>query len=378
MTQPSLPPEGAPGTLGSVPARTGTKPADVIRADVLSMTTYAVADATGFVKLDAMENPFALPAPLAAQLGEVLAGIALNRYPQPRPAVLVQKLKQVMGVPSGADVLLGNGSDEIISVIAVACAKPGAKLLAPVPGFVMYQMSAKFAQLEFVGVPHRADLTLDVDAMLAAIAEHKPAIIYLAYPNNPTGTLYPDADIERIIAAAQGSLVVIDEAYQPFAQKSWIGRVLDYDNVVVMRTVSKLGLAGIRLGYLAGAPAWLDEFDKVRPPYNVNVLTQAAAEFMLDHVDVLEAQAAQLRAERATLSAAVAALPGATVFPSAGNFLLVRVPDADAAFGVLLGAKVLVKNLGKMHPLLANCLRLTVGAPDENAQMLAALQLALK
>jgi histidinol-phosphate aminotransferase len=355
-----------------------TRPADIIRPDVLSMTTYAVADATGFVKLDAMENPFALPAPLAAQLGEVLAGVALNRYPEPRPAALLAKLKQVMGVPAAADLLLGNGSDEIISMIAIACAKPGAKLLAPVPGFVMYQMSAKFAQLEFVGVPHRADLTLDVDAMLAAIAEHKPAIVYLAYPNNPTGTLYADADIERIIAASQGGLVVIDEAYQPFAQESWIGRVLDYENVVVMRTVSKLGLAGIRLGYLAGAPAWLNEFDKVRPPYNVNVLTQAAAEFMLDHVDVLEAQAAQLREERAKLAAALAALPGTTVFPSAANFLLVRMPDADAAFSALLNAKVLVKNVGKMHPLLANCLRLTVGAPDENAQMLAALELALK
>lgn len=355
-----------------------TRPEDIIRPDVLSMTTYAVADATGYVKLDAMENPFTLPAPLAAQLGEVLAGVALNRYPAPRPAVLVDKLKRVMGVPAGADLLLGNGSDEIISMIAVACAKPGAKLLAPVPGFVMYQMSAKFAQLAFVGVPHRADLTLDVEAMLAAIAEHRPAVIYLAYPNNPTGTLYPDADIERIIAAAQGGLVVIDEAYQPFAQQSWIGRVLDYDNVVVMRTVSKLGLAGIRLGYLAGAPAWLEQFDKVRPPYNTNVLTQAAAEFMLDHVDMLEAQAAQLRAERATLAAALAALPGTTVFPSSANFLLVRVPDADAAFDALLNAKVLVKNVGKMHPLLTNCLRLTVGAPDENAQMLAALTLALK
>jgi histidinol-phosphate aminotransferase len=357
-----------------------TKPADIIRPDVLSMTTYAVADATGFVKLDAMENPYPLPAPLAAQLGEVLAGVALNRYPQPRPAALVEKLKQVMGAPSGADMLLGNGSDELISMIAVACAKPGAKLLAPVPGFVMYQMSAKFAQLEFVGVPHRPDLTLDVDAMLAAIAEHKSAIIYLAYPNNPTGTLYPDADIERVIAAAKtaSSLVVIDEAYQPFAQKSWIGRVLDYENVVVMRTVSKLGLAGIRLGYLVGARLWLDEFDKVRPPYNVNVLTQAAAEFMLDHIDVLDAQAAELRAERAKLAAAIAALPGATVFPSEANFLLVRVPDADAAFAALLDAKVLVKNVGKMHPLLTNCLRLTVGAPDENTQMLAALQQALK
>ncbi len=341
------------------------------------MTGYPVPDAAGFVKLDAMENPFPLPAVLAARLGEHLAGIALNRYPAPRPAALIEKIKRVMEVPAGCDVLLGNGSDEVISMISIACAKPGAKVLAPVPGFVMYQVSAKLAQMEFVGVPLNADFTLDADAMLAAIAEHEPAVVYLAYPNNPTGTLFDQADMERIIAAAGKSLVVIDEAYQPFAQQSWMPRAGAYGNVVVMRTVSKLGLAGIRLGYLAGAPAWLAEFDKVRPPYNVNVLTQAAADFLLDHVDVLDAQAAELRAQRTELAQAVAALPGATVFPSAGNFLLVRVPDAVATFDALLMARVLIKNVSKMHPLLANCVRLTVGSPDENAQLLAALRLVL-
>jgi histidinol-phosphate aminotransferase len=354
-----------------------TTPQDIIRRDVLSMTGYPVPDATGFVKLDAMENPFELPARLAAQLGEHLAGVALNRYPAPRPATLFEKIKRVMHVPAGCDVLLGNGSDELISMIAMACAKPGAKVLAPVPGFVMYQVSAKFAQLEFVGVPLAADFSLDTEAMLAAIAEHRPSVIYLAYPNNPTGTLYPVADMERIIAAATQSLVVIDEAYQPFAQQSWLPRALEFDNVVVMRTVSKLGLAGIRLGYLVGAPVWLAEFDKVRPPYNVNVLTQAAADFLLDHVDVLDAQAAELRIEREKLAHDIAALPGTTVFPSAGNFLLVRVPDAQAAFDTLLGERVLIKNVSKMHPLLVNCVRLTVGTPDENAQMLAALKLVL-
>jgi len=354
-----------------------TTPQDIIRRDVLAMTSYPVPDATGFVKLDAMENPFPLPAPLAAQLGERLAGVALNRYPAPRPQALLEKIKHVMNVPTNCEVLLGNGSDEIISMISMACAKPGAKVLAPVPGFVMYQLSAKLANLEFVGVPLKADFTLDTEAMLAAIAEHQPAIVYLAYPNNPTGTLYDDADMERIIAAAEKSLVVIDEAYQPFAQQSWLPRADAFDNVVVMRTVSKLGLAGIRLGYLVGSPAWLTEFDKVRPPYNINVLTQATADFLLDHLDVLDAQAAQLRAERTRLALAVGQLPGAEVFPSAGNFLLVRVPDASVMFETLLTARVLIKNVSKMHPLLANCVRLTVGSPEENAQLLAALKLVL-
>ncbi|HEV3422321.1 MAG TPA: histidinol-phosphate transaminase [Paraburkholderia sp.] len=354
-----------------------TTPQDIIRRDVLAMTSYPVPDATGFVKLDAMENPFPLPAPLAAQLGERLAGVALNRYPAPRPEALLEKIKRVMNVPVNCEVLLGNGSDEIISMVSMACAKPGAKALAPVPGFVMYQLSARLANLEFVGVPLKADFTLDTDAMLAAIAEHQPAIVYLAYPNNPTGTLYDDAGMERIIAAAHRSLVVIDEAYQPFAQQSWLPRADAFDNVVVMRTVSKLGLAGIRLGYLVGRAAWLTEFDKVRPPYNVNVLTQATADFLLDHLDVLDAQAARLREERTKLAQAVGQLPGAEVFPSAGNFLLVRVPDASVMFETLLTARVLIKNVSKMHPLLANCVRLTVGSPEENAQLLAALKLVL-
>jgi len=347
---------------------------DIIRPDILAMTSYPVPDATGLIKLDAMENPYTLPADLAKALGEHLAGVALNRYPAPRPAELLAKIKRTMNVPDACDVLLGNGSDELISMMSVACSKPGAKVVAPVPGFVMYEMSAKFAHLEFIGVPLKADFTLDADALVAAIDEHAPALVYLAYPNNPTGTLYDDADIERVIAASKMSLVVIDEAYQPFAEKSWMPRAAEFDNVVVMRTVSKLGLAGIRLGYMAGRPSWITQFDKVRPPYNINVLTQATADFLLDHLDVLDAQAADLRAQRAALVREVAALPGMTVFPSAGNFLLVRVPDAAVAFETLLTSRVLIKNVGKMHPLLVNCVRLTVGTAEENAHMVAALK----
>ncbi|MDR5879251.1 histidinol-phosphate transaminase [Caballeronia sp. LZ032] len=347
---------------------------DIIRPDVLAMASYPVPDATGLIKLDAMENPWTLPESLAKALGEHLAGVALNRYPAPRPAELLAKIKRTMQVPDACDVLLGNGSDELISMMSVACSKPGAKIVAPVPGFVMYEMSAKFAHLDFIGVPLKADFTLDIDALIAAIETHTPALVYLAYPNNPTGTLYDDADIERVIAAASRSLVVIDEAYQPFAEKSWMPRAAEFDNVVVMRTVSKLGLAGIRLGYMAARPGWIMQFDKVRPPYNINVLTQATAAFLLDHLDVLDAQAAELRRQRTQLAAEVAALPGMTVFPSAGNFLLVRVPDAAVAFETLLTSRVLIKNVGKMHPLLANCVRLTVGTAEENAHMVAALK----
>jgi histidinol-phosphate aminotransferase len=235
----------------------------------------------------------------------------------------------------------------------------------------MYAMSARFAGMEFVGVPLRADLTLDKASMLAAIAEHKPAITYLAYPNNPTGNLFDAADMEEIIGAVGDSgVVIVDEAYQPFAQASFMPRLPEFANLIVMRTVSKLGLAGIRLGYMSGSSALLAEFEKVRPPYNVNVLTQATAEFVLEHVEVLDQQAAQLRAEREELAKALAALPGITVFPSAANFLLVRSDKAEQIFAKLLENKILVKNVGKMHSLLQHCLRITVSTPEENAALL--------
>jgi histidinol-phosphate aminotransferase len=295
---------------------------------------------------------------------------------------LKKKISARLGVPPGYGLVLGNGSDELISMIAVACAKPGATMLAPVPAFVMYAMSAQFAGIDFVGVPLKADFSLDREAMLAAMAKHRPAVIYLAYPNNPTGNLFDTGDMEAIIrAAGDSALVVVDEAYQPFAQASFMARLPEFDNLLVMRTVSKLGLAGIRLGYMAASDALLKEFDKVRPPYNINVLTQAAAEFVLDHADVLDQQAASLRSEREKLARALATLPGVTVFPSAANFLLVRVQNvgknATEVFDGLVERKILIKNVGKMHPLLDNCLRVTVSTPEENRLFLDAFSASL-
>ncbi|MBY0238031.1 MAG: histidinol-phosphate transaminase [Burkholderiaceae bacterium] len=353
---------------------------NTIRSDVLAVPGYHVADASGYIKLDAMENPYPLPDHLATELAQRLANVALNRYPVASYASLKQRICQHLGVPAGYDVLLGNGSDELISILDMACAQQDrrAVVLAPVPTFVMYARSAQFAGMDFVGVPLKADLTLDKEAMLAAIAQHKPALVFLSYPNNPTGNLFDDNDIVEIIQAlGDTGIAVVDEAYEPFAQQSFMARLPEFDNLVVMRTVSKLGLAGIRLGYLSAAPALLEQLDKVRPPYNINVLTQVAAEFALDNIEVLNRQAAQLRNERTALSTALTAIPGVQVFPSAANFLLVRVPDADAANAYLLSHKVLVKNVGKMHGVLTNCLRITVSTPEENAAFLAAFTAAL-
>ncbi len=361
---------------------------DRIRPDVRAMHAYSVQPATGVLKMDAMENPFRLPAELQAALGQRLGALELNRYPGTRQNDLKAALAAYAGAPEGSALLLGNGSDEIITLLALACAQPHAggraTMLAPMPGFVMYPMSAQLQGLDFVGVPLTPDFALDEAAMLAAIAEHKPAITYIAYPNNPTATLWDEAVVQRIADAVgeQGGIVVMDEAYQPFASRSWITRMRAEPernaHVLLMRTLSKFGLAGVRLGYLIGPAALVNEIDKVRPPYNVSVLNCEAALFALEHAEVFAAQAAELCAARTELLAALRAMPGIErVWDSEANMVLLRVADAARVFAGMKERKVLVKNVSTMHPLLANCLRLTVGSAADNAQMLAALQASL-
>jgi histidinol-phosphate aminotransferase len=271
--------------------------------------------------------------------------------------------------------VLGNGSDDLIQIVTLALAKPGAVMMYPGPTFVMYAMNATYFGMRAVPAGLREDFSLDPNAFIKTMREHNPALVYIAYPNNPTGVLYPLDDVLAILKEAKG-LVVVDEAYHVFAQKTFMPRLAEFPNLVVMRTVSKLGLAGIRLGYLAARPEWVAQFDKVRQVYNVNVLTQAAATFMLERLEVLEEQAARIRAERETLGKNLKALKGVRVFPSEANFFLIRVPDADRTFEALKRQGVLVRNLNA--PALENCLRITVGTPEENRILLNALREALQ
>ncbi|MBC7916961.1 MAG: histidinol-phosphate transaminase [Rhodoferax sp.] len=364
-----------------------------IRQDVQSMHAYAIQESTGMVKLDAMENPHRLPPALQEALGQRLGALALNRYPDGRVNDLRDALTAYIDMPAGLGLMLGNGSDELISLLAMACDVPAAAgsakpvVLAPLPGFVMYAMSAALQGLDFVGVPLTADFALDTEAMLQAIAKHQPALVYLAYPNNPTANLWNETDMASVVQAAgeAGSIVVMDEAYQPFSSRTWLDQIRANpqanQHVLLMRTLSKFGLAGVRLGYMVGAKELIDQVNKVRPPYNISVLNYECALFALEHADVFAAQAAELRDQRDRLQKAFAAMPGVHAFESDANMILVRFEgDGDRAQAVFNGLKqrgVLVKNVSKMHPLLANCLRMTVGTADENSLLLKALEESL-
>lgn len=348
--------------------------ADGVREAIRALHAYHVSPAAGFVKLDAMESPYRLPPAMATELGRVLADVAINRYPDPTAPDLKRVLRESMGIPDDLGILLGNGSDEILLMIALALAKPGAVMLGVEPSFVMYRMSATMAGMGYEGVALREDFSLDLPAVLAAVRRVKPAVTWIAYPNNPTGNLFGRDEILEIVAASPG-LVVIDEAYYPYAGgASMLPEVGRHPNLLLVRTVSKLGLAGLRLGLATGPADWLAEIDKLRLPYNVNVLTDAAARFVLSRRDVLDAQVASIVAERARLEAALDDLPAVRRFPSAANFVLVRVPDAPRAFEGLKSRGILVRGFPGSHPLLANCLRLTIGTPEENGKLVEALR----
>jgi histidinol-phosphate aminotransferase len=353
-------------------------PQQVIRPEILALSAYHVPASKGMVKLDAMENPYLLPDELREEIAHITADAPVNRYPDPSAATLKVALREALAVPDKMEIMLGNGSDEIIQTIALACARPGAVLMSVEPAFVMFRMIATFVGMNYVGVSLNADFSLDVNAMLVAIAEHQPAVIFIAYPNNPTGNLFDASGISRIIDAAPG-LVIVDEAYHAFANVTFMDRLAQFPNLLLMRTLSKSGLAGLRLGLLAGRPDWLMHLEKLRLPYNVGIVTQLITEMVLQHWEVLLRQGEAIKIERGMLSKRLEALNGIQVFPTDANFILFRVTRRDAlqVFEGLKERGILIKNLDGSHLLLKNCLRVTVGKPDENAQFLAALEACL-
>jgi len=350
---------------------------NLIRSEILALSAYHVPDSSGYIKLDAMENPYLLPQPLREEIAALVADARINLYPDPNPFALKQQICELLDLPEGMAVLLGNGSDELIQLLAMAVNKPGATLLSVEPSFVMYRMIATFIGMRYVGVPLAADYSLDLAATLAAIRREQPALVFLAYPNNPTGNLFSAEAVRQIIAASPG-LVVVDEAYYAFACDSFIPHLAEFPNLLVMRTYSKLGMAGLRLGFLAGSVAWLEQLEKLRLPYNVGVLPQLVAAKLLERHDVLLQQAGQIKLDRAALYQQLSEIKGVTVYPSEANFLLLRVAKATAVFEGLKQRGVLIKNLNGGHPMLNDCLRVTVGTPQENEQFIAALQACLQ
>ncbi len=346
----------------------------VFRKEILNLSAYKVADSQNFIKLDAMENPYTWPEDIKQEWLGIIKDCPINRYPDPECRSLAAIIKETNQIPEQSEVLLGNGSDEIIQLLLMALSND-ACILAPSPGFVMYQQVALSLGLNYKSVPLLANtFALDLAAMLDVIKQDQPAVIFLAYPNNPTGNLFDANAIETILNTAQG-LVILDEAYAPFANASFIDKLPVYKNLLVMRTVSKLGLAGLRLGFITGDKDIIEQLNKIRLPYNINCLTQVTAEFALKNQDFFDRQTQQICSDRAIVLKQLNQLTNITAYPSSANFILFKTKEgqASAIFEGLKKSNVLIKNLSPQGGLLSDCLRVTIGKPEENKTFLDAL-----
>ncbi len=349
----------------------------LLRPEIAALSAYHIPDATGMVKLDAMENPYQWSSAIKSEWLELIQQAQLNRYPDPHAQQLTQTIRDAFEIPENIGLMLGNGSDEIIQILIQTVSKPGATILSVSPGFVMYEYISMFNQVKYIPVPLTPSFEFDMPLLMQQIEEHQPAIIFIAYPNNPTGNLFKRSDIEKILTIASG-LVVVDEAYTAFASDSFMQDLINNKeqnfNLLVMRTVSKMGLAGLRLGYIAGDRRWITEFDKVRLPYNINVLTQVSADFALAHKSILDQQAQSICEQRELMFSALLSMKDFSPFPSDANFILFRCLQGkgNSVFDALKQQGILIKNLSTA-PALTDCLRVTVGNADENHAFLTAL-----
>ena len=347
----------------------------LIRPEIRDMQAYQVQTSAGMVKLDSMENPYIFSDKLRDQWLEKVKLVDFNRYPDPAASQVKAKLVKQLQLKVPQNLMFGNGSDELIQIVIQALASEAGPIMSVSPTFVMYSVSSTITGKQYVDIPLNPDFSLDCDAVLNAISKFNPSCVFLAYPNNPTGNLFVQEDVEKIIESTSG-LVIVDEAYLPFAGRTFIDRLDKYENLLIMRTMSKVGMAGLRFGMLIGHQNWIEQFEKIRPPYNINSLTQASVEFSLENIDFFEDSAEKIVEERARIYYQLLQLKGLEVFPSDANFILFKSTDVPATqvFEGLLERHILIKCLHKPDTILEQCLRVTIGTQRENNSFLESIR----
>ena len=341
----------------------------LVRPAIRGLAAYHIDETSVRVKLDAMENPFLLPDKIRKEIGKAAQQALINRYPDPS----AKKLKLAIARYWKMDperMLLGNGSDELIQAVILAFGGP---VLAPAPSFAMYEITARALSQKVVTVPLTNEFDLDADAVIKAVKRSKAKVIFLACPNNPTGNRFSDAAVRKVLEKSN-AVVVIDEAYFSFSGRTFLPYLKQHPNMIILRTLSKIGLAGLRVGVLAASKEIIGELNKIRLPYNINTLSQAAGLVALKHASTLNTQISLLISERRKLYNALLRTPGVTPFPTETNFILMWIEkDATKVFQALKERGILVKNLDLRGPL-KGCLRVTIGTPAENKEFLKELK----
>jgi histidinol-phosphate aminotransferase len=326
-------------------------------------------------RLDLNESPFPPDADELRALQHALIGLELNRYPDNRATAVRAALARRWGVAAD-EILVGNGSIEIVAMLMTAFRRPGARLLLPVPTFDQFGALASLHGYQVVPVPLDDTFQVDERTTLEAIDRHRPALAFFASPNNPTGTCLSPAVLQRL-ADRMDAAFVVDEAYADFAGQSLVRRAPAAAGLFVMRSLSKVGLAGLRLGALVGPRTAIAEIDRARLPFNVSALSQAAACAALSARTRMGARVSTIVRLRERLAGDLAQIAGVHVYPSDANFLLVRTSaDAGELCQDLFARGVAVRDVSGL-PALAGCLRITVGTARDNRRCVEALATAL-
>lgn len=342
---------------------------NLVRPAVRGLAAYNIDETSVRVKLDAMENPFLLPDKIRKEIGKAAQQAFINRYPDPSAKKLKQAIARTWKMDR-SQMLLGNGSDELIQALILAFGGP---VLTPAPSFAMYEITARALSQKVVTVPLTNEFDLDADAIIKAAKRTKAKVIFLACPNNPTGNRFSDAAVRKILEHVDAA-VVIDEAYFSFSGKTFLPFLTRHRNMIILRTLSKIGLAGLRIGVLTASKEIIGELNKIRLPYNINTLSQAAGLVALRNGTTLDKQISLLISERRKLYNALLRTPGVTPFPTETNFILMWIEkDATKVFQALKKRGILVKNLDRPGPL-KGCLRVTIGTPAENKEFLKTLK----
>lgn len=342
---------------------------------VRALKPYTLKAVEAPIKLNQNESPWDLPEPMRRAIVEATLARPWNRYPDFVPTDVLDGLGRLHGL-TGANIALGNGSNELIQAVFAAIVARGRRVALPVPTFTLYAMMIAANEGEVVPVPLREDLSYDLDAY-RALARAGDADLLLCTPNNPTGSSVDPAFVDEL-AAMTPRMVVVDEAYVQFGKGECASLVARHPNLIVLRTFSKaLGLAGVRLGYAVADAALIPEIGKVKLPYNVGVFGLEVARAFLASPEVVEPMVERILAERTRLETALEALPLDRVWRGAANFVLVRLPGPVApVFDAMYAEHVLVRDVSS-YPMLDRCVRISVGTPDENDRLIAALARAL-
>lgn len=333
----------------------------LVQRNIKKLMPYKAEELHCKIKLDANESPFCpdIEIPLS-----VFATV--NRYPDPQAKELKKATARLHSV-SVDNVLFGNGSDELIYYITATF---GGTVLYPTPTFSMYGIIAEALGQSHQAVPLDRAFDIDLKATLSAIKTLKPKLIYLSSPNNPTGNCFSYDKIMQIIKASKG-IVVIDEAYQAFStQKSFVPLIKKHNNLIVLRTLSKVGLAGLRTGYMIASKEVVHEVNKVRLPFNLNIISQACATECLRNFKAFSPHINEIKKQRKFVYEALCKLRGIEAFPSDANFILFKVPNAPQLHRQLIKAGILVRLI---HPTVTNALRVTIGSPTENQAFVSAI-----